>query len=294
MRFLIRLLGMSIFVVLLACGRAAPPAREAGFVPRSFHVEVTGSGPPMILVPGLGCSGRVWDTTVEHYRARYTVHVLTLAGFGGQPAAAPSEHLVADVRDELVAYLAARKLDRPVLVGHSLGGFVAYSVAAKVPERIGAVVAVDGVPFLGEYFHPGATAETARAGAEKLRAHTASLDAPSFATETRAYLAMQIADPANVERVAADSVRSSPSVVGEAMFELLTTDLRPETARIVAPVLHFAAGPAATKDVVVSRTEAQLAGIARKQVVFVPAGHFVMLDAPDTFFGTLDRFLGAR
>lgn len=287
MRSIPRVFALFMFVVFVACTKA--PARERVLHTRTFQVEVTGSGPPLVLIPGLGCSGKVWDTTVERYRARHTVHVLTLAGFGGTPAAAPSEHLVRDVRDDLLAYLDAEHVEKPVIVGHSLGGFVAYSVAAHAPGRVGAVVAVDGVPFLGDYFVPGATAESARPNAEKLRAHTAGLDAPAFAKETRAYLAAQIEDPASLDRVAKDSVRSSPPVVAEAMFELLTTDLRPETSRITAPVLHFVAGPADGKDAFVARVEAQLARIPSHEIVFVPVGHFVMLDAPSVFFANLDR-----
>ena len=51
-----------------------------------FAVTVTGSGRPMILIPGLSCGGNVWDGTVTHFKDRYECHVVTLAGFAGQPA----------------------------------------------------------------------------------------------------------------------------------------------------------------------------------------------------------------
>ncbi len=64
---------------LAAAQRAAP----------AVTVEVTGSGPAMLLVPGLLSSGDVWQQVVEHFRPRYQCHVLTLAGFAGVP---PVDH----------------------------------------------------------------------------------------------------------------------------------------------------------------------------------------------------------
>jgi len=54
--------------------------------PAPFSVKITGTGRPMILIPGLLSSGDVWSTTVDRYKDRYECHVLTLAGFAGQPA----------------------------------------------------------------------------------------------------------------------------------------------------------------------------------------------------------------
>src|SRR5665213_2096633 len=86
----------------------------------SFTVTVTGSGPAVILIPGLMCGGDVWNDTVDHLKGRYTCHVLTLPGFDGVPRINPP--LLSTVRDEIEAYVTDNKLDRPVLVGHSLGG----------------------------------------------------------------------------------------------------------------------------------------------------------------------------
>ena len=76
MNFLTCALSASLFL-------ATAPA-TAGEYP--FAVKVTGTGQPMILIPGLACSGEVWDSTVAHFKDRCECHVLTLAGFAGQPA----------------------------------------------------------------------------------------------------------------------------------------------------------------------------------------------------------------
>ncbi|MDB6151773.1 MAG: bioH [Chthoniobacteraceae bacterium] len=67
--------------------------------PAAITAQVTGSGRAMILIPGLGCGGNVWDGTVAHFKDTYQCHVITLAGFAGQPAI--GEPFMEQVRDAL-------------------------------------------------------------------------------------------------------------------------------------------------------------------------------------------------
>ena len=84
--------------------------------PPPFRVTVVGQGPAMILIPGLNTSGAVWNTIVGELKDRYTCHVLTLAGFAGEPAIEPP--FLSTMRDALLHYIESQQLDRPVLVGH--------------------------------------------------------------------------------------------------------------------------------------------------------------------------------
>src|SRR5436190_21338089 len=86
--------------------------------PRAISVTVTGSGRPMILIPGLACGGNVWDATVAHFKNTYECHVVTISGFAGQPAV--SDASVATVIEELKSYIRDKKLQRPIIIGHSL------------------------------------------------------------------------------------------------------------------------------------------------------------------------------
>jgi pimeloyl-ACP methyl ester carboxylesterase len=112
----------------------------------SFRVQVSGSGRPMILIPGLASSGETWDTTVARYRTRFTCHVLTVAGFAGVPPI--DGPLLPAVRRDLAEYIRAQKLDRPIIVGHSLGGTIALTLAIEHPDLVGPLVIVDILPFL--------------------------------------------------------------------------------------------------------------------------------------------------
>jgi hypothetical protein len=82
----------------------------------SFVVKVTGQGRPIIFIPGLSCAGAVWDGSVAYLKDRYECHVLTLAGFAGQPRIEPP--FLESVCKDLAKYIREHKLDHPVIVGH--------------------------------------------------------------------------------------------------------------------------------------------------------------------------------
>src|SRR3981081_3274540 len=133
----------------------------------AFQVKVTGHGQPMILIPGLSSSGEVWDSTVAHYQDRFECHVLTLAGFAGVPRV-PGP-MLNPVRDAIAAYIHDKKLAKPVIVGHSLGGYVALALGSKYPGLVGKLVIVDSYPFMAGIADPKTTPEQAKANAAQMR-----------------------------------------------------------------------------------------------------------------------------
>src|SRR5947199_9790656 len=96
-----------------------------------FAVKVTGKGKPILFIPGLACSGSVWDSAVDHYKDHYECHVLTLAGFAGQPALKDKSAYLDTVRKGIITYIKEKKLDKPVIVGHSLGGYLVFALAVS-------------------------------------------------------------------------------------------------------------------------------------------------------------------
>src|SRR3954452_13821096 len=71
---------------------AAPPVRTAPApAPTRFTVTVEGSGPDVILIPGLSSPRDVWAGTAGALKGRYRVHVVQLNGFGRSSAGANAE-----------------------------------------------------------------------------------------------------------------------------------------------------------------------------------------------------------
>ncbi|MBI1874495.1 MAG: alpha/beta hydrolase [Acidobacteria bacterium] len=264
---------------------------------RAFSVRVTGTGnQPMILIPGLLSSGDVWDSVVEHFSPRYRLHVLTIAGFADVTAV--EGPLLPRVRDELIAYMRKENLDRPVLVGHSLGAFVALWVASVVPNAVGPIVAVDGVPFMPALMNPSATVAGVKTQAEQMRALYRSMTPEQLGVQTRMMLPHMISDQANIARAADWAAHSDARAAGQAMYELMTTDLREEVANIRSDVLLVAAAKAvaSTPDRLEAAQKAYEAQVARvpnhRVVTATQALHFVMLDDAQHLHSTMDAFLG--
>ena len=282
------------FLVALIFGCAGVAPVFAADAPTAFSVKVTGSGPPMILIPGLACTGDVWDSTVAHFKDRYTCHVLTLAGFGGPP---PLKAPMLDtVRAQLVDYIRDQKLDHPVIVGHSLGGFLAFWLAATDPGAVGPVVAVDGLPFLPAAFNPTATEESVKPMAEGMRARIADGSREDYLANSQRTLEAMISDPAKVKIAHAWAEHCDIPSVALAMSEMMSKDLRPKLAAIQSPVLLIGAGnfggaPDMLKEAQ-AKYEDQVSTIPHHKVVMAAnAKHFIMFDDPKFLFQTMDAFL---
>lgn len=290
----IRLLSRTLGALILVLGLGATAGAQAPHP--SFDVKVTGQGPAILLIPGLLSTGEVWDSTVERYKNRYTLHVLTLAGFGGPaPVGAP---FLPRVRDEVITYLREQKLQETVIVGHSLGGFLGFWIATTAPDLVGGLVAVDGVPFLPALGNPAATAESAKAQAEQMKTIYASLSNAQLVAQTRMALPMMITAPDNVEKAAAWAARADAATAGLAVAELSATDLRDDVAAITVPTLLIGASgaaPEAMRPAMAKAYEAQVSRLRSARVIMADkARHFVMFDDPSFLFSALDDFLATR
>jgi pimeloyl-ACP methyl ester carboxylesterase len=95
--------------------------------------ERSGSGPPLVLVHGITESRRSWDPLVPLLAEHFDVVAADLRGHGESTKAAPFDpRTLADDITELAARL---RLDRPLLIGHSLGGVVVSAMAAAARPR---------------------------------------------------------------------------------------------------------------------------------------------------------------
>lgn len=259
-----------------------------------FIVEVAGEGPAILFIPGLTCSGSLWNATVEELGTTYRCHVLTLAGFAGQkPIGDP---FLSVVCDGIIRYIRDEGLDHPVLIGHSLGGFLSYWVAATAPSLVGPIVAVDAVPFTPALSLSGATVDDVRTMAASLRDRFASTPIERFPEQNRIYLSAMMKSRKDLDFVTEMSGRSNPEATGLALYEMLTTDIRAELPEICSRVLLLAAGDVAPADSLarsLRETYArEVAAIPRHEVVVVPnARHFIMLDQPDFFVARVRQFL---
>jgi pimeloyl-ACP methyl ester carboxylesterase len=264
----------------------------------SFQVKVTGHGQPqgqaMILIPGLASSGETFDSTVARYKDRYECHVLTLAGFAGVPAI-PSNGtpMLQRVRDELAAYIRDRKLMKPLIVGHSLGGYVALDLASKYPDLPGKLIIVDSYPSLATIYRPEVTPEQAKTEAATFRKY---MTGPGSQEAAAAQIRMMVTPDADYERILKWSRASDSSAVADAMVEMYVTDLRESVAAIRSPSLVLMTWIAykeytdrKTFEGNLAREYAKLKGADIR--ITDTSRHFIMYDEPQWFFTQIDGFL---
>ena len=119
-------------------------------VDKNVKLEVLdwgGSGRPMVFLAGLGNTAHVFDKFAPKFMASHRVYGITRRGFGA--SSVPPDGYEADrLGDDVLAVLAALKLDRPVLVGHSLAGEEISSIASRHPDRVSGLVYLDaGYPY---------------------------------------------------------------------------------------------------------------------------------------------------
>lgn len=296
---------MRIFALMLAACAAATlnwsePSRAGDnqTEQRLPHISITtiGKGDPVVLIPGLSTPRAVWDDLGPELAKTRQVILVQVNGFAGDsPGANLQPGMLDGIVADLSAYLATNDFARARIIGHSMGGLVALKFAQAHPDQADRVMVVDALPFFAVLMNPSATVDEVKPSAEMMRAKIASSfgkRADSAAAEANVKsLALK---PGSIARMRVWAAAADPRVTAEALYEDLTTDLRPQLAAITTPVTIVV--PWSAQGFGEERTlgfyKKQYAGLPRGEFVGVAeAGHFVMLDQPQAFAAAVRNFL---
>lgn len=117
---------------------------RAGEVELAYDVSGDAGAPPMVLLHALGERAVSWVPLLPRFIAGYRVFALDLRGHGESDW--PGEYSHGLMADDVIAALDEWRLSGVVLVGHSLGGAVAFHVAASRPDLVSRLVAEDVCP----------------------------------------------------------------------------------------------------------------------------------------------------
>ncbi|MES2442993.1 MAG: alpha/beta hydrolase [Pseudomonadota bacterium] len=295
-RLLFAAAAVASFPLILGPSPAAIAAPASDLIQMGhISIKAVGKGDPVILIPGLASPRAVWDGVLPELAKHHRVYLVQVNGFAGDE---PRDNLTPGVIDGLVAelhaYIVEHKLQGAAVVGHSLGGLAGLMLAKAHPGDVGRLMVVDALPFIGEIFVPGATVAMVEPRAAAMRdqliaGYGKPADKPAL-DATAAALALK---PASRAQVSAWSAAADPRVVGQAMYEDLTTDLRPGMAAIATPitlVYPWSAGMPKARAEPFYRTA--YAGAPNMTFIDVgDAAHFVMLDQPEAFRAALAAFL---
>lgn len=127
----------------------APPAASAAVLKRhDVHVEGDGE-PALMLVHGFGCDQTVWRRVTPALHERHRLLLMDLAGYGGSPPSSYDFDRHDTLRghaQDLLEVAQASGLERPVLVGHSVGAMAAVVASVMRPSAFRALVLVAPSP----------------------------------------------------------------------------------------------------------------------------------------------------
>lgn len=282
-------------VLVATQAKAQPVNAFATFASDRLSVEVIGSGPDVILIPGYASSREVWRAEATRLSATHRVHMVQLAGFAGEPWTHGDGPFLQPALDELARYIRGGGLERPAVIGHSMGGLAALMLAQQNPDLIGRVMSVDSLPFFSALYGPTATPESAQPFADRAAAMMLSADPGSFRAGQAAGAPGLSRDPATQAAMVEWAVSGDRQALATAIREVMITDARPGLAAMTTPVWAVYAAddnggaPAAMADQTWAREWAGLPGVTLRRVD--NSRHFIMADQPDAFAALVDAFL---
>jgi len=99
-----------------------------------------GSGEPVVLLHGIGARAFSWETQLARWSNAYRVVAWDAPGYGHSDDLPHSEPETAEYADALLDLLDTLAIERPIVVGHSLGALIAGTFAARHPQRLSALV----------------------------------------------------------------------------------------------------------------------------------------------------------
>lgn len=102
---------------------------------KNLSYKEAGQGHPVLLLHGFCESKELWNSFIEPLSEGNRIIALDLTGFGDNP---PLEHplTIGDLAEDIYHFLPTIGAENPIIIGHSLGGYVALAFAEKFPQRL--------------------------------------------------------------------------------------------------------------------------------------------------------------
>jgi pimeloyl-ACP methyl ester carboxylesterase len=255
---------------------------------KSFQVTVKGKGSPMLLFPGFGCTGAVWDETVAQLSKNHECHIFTFAGFGGVQAI--EMPWLSTIKDEVIQYVKTKKLKKPTLMGHSLGGTLSLWLASVEKEMFKQLIIVDALPCSAALMIPNYKGEKLPYDNPRNKMMI-EMDKTAFENMNKQMIGFMCKNKEKQPVILnwMNSMDRKTYVYG--YVDMLNLDLREEIAKITVPVTILAA---TSPDLAtVQKTyNTQYEKLPSVKIYYAEnAAHFLMYDQPEWFMKKLEEIL---
>jgi len=247
---------------------------------KSFQVSVEGSGNPVYLFPGFGCTGSLWDDIVKELSKSHECHIFTFAGFGDVPAI--EMPWLSTIRNDIIAYTKTKNIQKPTLIGHSLGGTLGYWLAATEPDLFKQIIALDALPCSAAVMIPNYDGSPIPFDNPQSNMML-QMDDAAFQGMNAQQVQFMCKNQEKHQTIVDMMNASDRKTYVYGYLEMLNLDLRDEIAKIKIPVTILAA-TFPDKTTVQNTYESQFKKLPQVTIHYADeAAHFVMYDQPEWF-----------
>jgi 3-oxoadipate enol-lactonase len=250
----------------------------------SINYEQEGTGPDLLLIPGLGASVNAWYAQLKGLSSVMRVTAMDPRGHGrsSKPAGPYSIRLFADDAAALIRQLG---IGPAVVAGSSFSAMVAVEIAAAYPELVAGLALVGGFPVLGPAGKERMEGRARTAETEGMAALVDLVVAAALGAHTHA------AQPALVGLVRQGLLANDPQAYAAACRAIVAGDVTPLLGRVRCPTLILLGSQEQVAPLPAAR--ALKAGIPHAQMRVLPdAGHLPFLEQPAAFNAAILEFVG--
>lgn len=252
-----------------------------------FEVIKTGKGKQSIIfIPGFASSGEVWNETKAAFEKDFTCYTLTMAGFAGvKPQPNPSFE---NWKAGIAAYIKDNKIEKPILVGHSMGGGLALAIASDYPDLIGKIVVVDALPCLAALSDPSFKSKENN-DCSPMVTQMAAMNETQFYDMQKQTMPRLLQDSSKLEMVVDWSVKSDRKTFSEVYCDFFNIDLRERISAIKCPSLILLESYFINLKPAI---EGQYKNLKTANFQYADKGlHFIMYDDKEWYLAQLNNFL---
>ncbi len=246
-----------------------------------------GTGPPLVLLHGIGANARAWRTQLAALSDAYDVIAWDAPGYHRSDDP-PSDWPMAEYADALAGFLDGLDIARAALLGQSWGGVLAQQFSGAYPDRVRALILSD-TTLGGDAARDAARPDTESRLQARLNA-AATMTPAEFAHMRAPQLLPPNPPPDLLAEVEAMMAETHMGGFRSAAIALAHADVRDVLPRIAVPVLVLCGElDPVTPPALGTRLIGEIPGA--RLVVFAGAGHMGNMEQPDRYNTVVRDFL---
>jgi 3-oxoadipate enol-lactonase len=251
-----------------------------------LHYSESGQGPPVVLLHGFPLTSAIWTQQRQRLADHYRVITPDLRGHGQSPAPA-GVYAMEALAGDVLALLDSLRIEKAVIMGHSMGGYVTLAAWRLASERFPALGLIDS--------QAGADTAEGRQGrmqlAEKVAAQGTQVAADAMLSRL---FAPSIEAGGPVWEQVRQMIMNTPQagIIGALNGMAVRPDSHPILPTIDVPVLIVTGDQ--DKIIPLAIAETMTAAFSKATLkVIANAGHMTMLEQPEATTKAIEEFLGA-